>query len=71
MEINLTFKCIEITVEGNYQAETPMTRDYPGDPEYYEIYKVIICGHDLTEHLSNKFVTELEEYINENLDKYI
>lgn len=63
MEIHeIVFADVKLEIEGKYYKGSPRTRDYPGDPQEFEIHKIMIQDTDVTNLLCND-IEELERII--------
>ena len=58
--VSVKYNNLNLLLKGFATKGSPMTRDYPGDDDEFEIHYVYLDEHDITDLLSDDQINDLE-----------
>lgn len=59
----IVYRDVTIEVTGFYEKPVMQTREYPGDPQGFEIHEVKHCGVEIREFFDDLQFEEMEEIV--------
>ena len=68
MEVQITYKEVEMVVEGTYIPHEERTHDYPGAPSDFDINAVFIFDADIYNLFSVDDLERIEELVLEDIE---